>query len=139
MICSLKKFKKTKTSSERIPYQHKRKDQGGIIYNDMEWLYFNRFNQTNIKQKFEPIHKNIDEFSNDVRLVFEWNTSEAEFELEFVNPDKRAYVFDHSLEANNDLIIEEKKLGYSSKLFFLEDIGDGEWLVNLTYKGNKKQ
>jgi hypothetical protein len=112
---------------------------GELIYNDMEWLYFNRFNQTNIKQKFEPIHKNIDEFSNDVRLVFEWNTSEAEFELEFVNPDKRAYVFDHSLEANNDLIIEEKKLGYSSKLFFLEDIGDGEWLVNLTYKGNKKQ
>lgn len=31
------KFKKTKTSSERIPYQHKRKDQGGIIYNDMEY------------------------------------------------------------------------------------------------------
>lgn len=31
------KFKRTKTSSERIPYQHKRKDQGGIIYNDMEY------------------------------------------------------------------------------------------------------
>jgi hypothetical protein len=31
------KFKKTKTSSERIPYQHKRKDQGGIIYNNMEY------------------------------------------------------------------------------------------------------
>ena len=27
----------------------------------------------------------------------------------------------------------------ASKLFFLEDIGNGEWLVNLTYKGNKKQ
>lgn len=31
------KFKRTKTSSERIPYQHKRKDQGGIIYSDMEY------------------------------------------------------------------------------------------------------
>ncbi len=112
---------------------------GELIYNDMEWLYFNRNNQTKIKQKFVPIYKNIEEFSNDVRLVFEWNTSEAEFELEFVNPDKRAYVFDHSLENNNELILQEKKMGYSSKLFFLEDIGNGEWLVNLTYKGNKKQ
>ena len=112
---------------------------GELIYNDMEWLYFNRNNQTKIKQKFIPIYKNIEEFSNDVRLVFEWNTSEAEFELEFVNPDKRAYVFDHSLENNNELILQEKKMGYSSKLFFLEDIGNGEWLVNLTYKGNKKQ
>ena len=28
---------------------------GELIYNDMEWLYFNRNNQTKIKQKFVPI------------------------------------------------------------------------------------
>ena len=71
-------------------------------------------------------------------MVFEWNTSEAEFELEFVSPDKRAYSFDHSLAANNELIINEKKIGYSSKMFEIEDLGTGDWLINLTYKGNKK-
>jgi len=111
---------------------------GQTLYNEMEWLYFNRKNQTAIKERFIPKNKNIVDFRNDVRLVFEWNTSEAEFDLEFVNPDKRAYVFEHSLEKNQTLITDEKKKGYSSKEFFIDDIGKGEWLVNITYKGNKK-
>ena len=112
---------------------------GELIYNDMEWLFYQRSHQTNIKQQFIPIHKNTKEFQRDVRMVFEWNTSEAEFELEFVSPDRRAYVFDHSLSANADLITDEKKVGYSSKMFVIEDLGSqGDWLVNLTYKGNKK-
>lgn len=111
---------------------------GQTLYNEMEWLYFNRKNQTAIKERFIPKNKNIVAFRNDIRLVFEWNTSEAEFDLEFVNPDKRAYVFEHSLEKNQTLITDEKKKGYSSKEFFIDDIGKGEWLVNITYKGNKK-
>lgn len=112
---------------------------GELIYNDMEWLFYQRSHQTTIKQRFIPIHRNTKEFQRDVRMVFEWNTSEAEFELEFVSPDRRAYVFDHSLSANADLITDEKKVGYSSKMFVIEDLGNqGDWLVNLTYKGNKK-
>ncbi|TVZ57134.1 carboxypeptidase-like protein [Lutibacter sp. Hel_I_33_5] len=111
---------------------------GQLIYNDMEWLYFQRDNQTKITQKFTPVNKDIDEFKNDTRLVFEWNTSEAEFELEFVNPELRSYVFDHSLDANPELIKEEKAIGYSSKYFFIDNLQNGEWLVNLKYKGNKK-
>ena len=122
-------LKGTVTSSEGI---------GELIFNEMEWLYYVRKNQTKIKQNFTPLNKTLDAFKKDVRMVFEWNTSEAEFDLEFVSPDKRAYVFDHSLSANNSLIIDEKQVGYSSKMFFIDELGDGKWLVNLTYKGNKK-
>ncbi|MGV6831987.1 MAG: YfaP family protein, partial [bacterium] len=108
------------------------------VYNEMEYLYYNRPNQTKIKQKFTPQHKNKIEFRDDVRFVVEWNTSEAEFDLEFVGPDKRAYVFEHTLIGNQDLITEEKQFGFSSKEFIIDDVGNGEWLVNLTYKGNKK-
>lgn len=111
---------------------------GETMYSEMEWLFYQRPNQTKIKQKFEPIHRTALEFERDVRMVFEWNTSEAEFELEFVSPDKRAYSFDHSLDANSDLILDEKKIGYTSKMFVIENLGDGDWLVNLTYKGNKR-
>ena len=111
---------------------------GELMYNDMEWLFYHRANQMKFKRNFIPIHKNAKEFKRDVRMVFEWNTSEAEFDLEFVSPDRRVYNFDHSLESNNDLIVEEKKLGYSSKMFVIEDLGEGDWLVNATYKGNKK-
>jgi len=111
---------------------------GTIIYNEMEYLYFNRKNQTKIKEKFVPKNETLKDFRNDVRMTFEWNTSEAEFDLEFVGPDKRSYVFEHSLNANENLIIDEKTKGYSSKEFIIEDVGDGEWLVNITYYGNKK-
>lgn len=111
---------------------------GQIMYNEMEWLYFVRNNQTKIRERFSPKNKSIDDFRNDIRIVVEWNTSEAEFDLEFVNPEKRAYVFEHSLEKNEALIIDEKTRGYTSKEFFIEDIGQGEWLMNLSYFGNKK-
>tara|TARA_R110002073_G_scaffold82622_4_gene197300 strand:+ start:2776 stop:5268 length:2493 start_codon:yes stop_codon:yes gene_type:complete len=111
---------------------------GNIFYNEMEWLYFNRKNQTAIKERFVPKNESILDFRNDIRLVFEWNTSEAEFDLEFVNQEKRVYVFEHSLSANQELITDEKEKGYSSKEFIIEDIGEGEWLANFTYKGNKK-
>lgn len=111
---------------------------GQIIYNEMEYLYFNRQPQTRIKESFEPKSKNREAFKDDIRMVFEWNTSEAEFDLEFVAPDRRAYIFEHTLTANEDMITKEKLSGYSSKEFFIDDIGSGIWLVNLTYKGNKK-
>jgi len=111
---------------------------GQVIFNEMEYLYFNRKNQTDIKETFIPKSENLFDFRNDVRLVFEWNTSEAEFDLEFVNQDKRAYVFEHNIVENQALITDEKLKGYSSKEFFIDDIGNGEWLVNLTYLGNKK-
>ena len=111
---------------------------GKLLYNEMEWLFFNRKNQTAIREKFVPNSKNADDFKNDIRLVFEWSTSEAEFDLEFVNPQRQAYVFEHSLFANQELIFNEKKKGYSSKEFMIDAIGAGEWLVNITYAGNKK-
>lgn len=111
---------------------------GELIYNEMEWLYFSRKNQTEIKENFVPKSRDLFDFRNDVRMVVEWNTSEAEFDLEFVSPDLRSYVFEHTVNANQELITEEKQKGYSSKEFFIDDIGDGEWLVNFTYKGNKK-
>lgn len=111
---------------------------GSIIYNEMEYLYFNRQYQTKIKEKFIPKNEHVDDFRNDVRMVFEWNTSEAEFDLEFVSPDKRSYIFEHSLTSNEALIIDEKTKGYSSKEFSIEAVGNGEWLVNINYNGNKK-
>lgn len=111
---------------------------GQLIYNEMEYLYFNRANQTKIQQKFTPRSEDKVAFRSDVRFVVEWNTSEAEFDLEFVSPDKRAYTFEHTLVGNQDLITDEKKTGYSSKEFIIDDVGEGEWLMNLVYYGNKK-
>jgi tetratricopeptide (TPR) repeat protein len=87
------------------------------------------------KIKITNPNKNIE---SDVRVVFEWNTSEAEFILEFVNPNLLKYTAENSSNNNNELIIDQKKKGYTSKEIFIEDLKEGTWLVNLTYLGNKQ-
>jgi len=125
-----------------ISYMLQQKDHSNqkvneLIFNEMEWLYYNRKNQAGIRESFIP-NTTINNFRRDVRFVFEWNTSEAEFNLEFVNPNKQSYVFEHRLISNKNLIENEKRMGFSSKDFFINDLGVGEWLVNITYFGNKK-
>ena len=111
---------------------------GEILYNEMEWIFFNRKNQTEIKELFMPKNDDVFEFRDDIRVVVEWNTSEAEFDLEFVSPEKRSYVFEHTHAGRQETITKEKKKGYSSKQFFVDDLEEGDWLFNATYYGNKK-
>ncbi len=72
------------------------------------------------------------------RLLFEWNDSEAEFELQFVNPEKHYYTWKHTMEANATRITDEKRKGYSCEEFLVDGSLPGRWQVNINYKGNKK-
>jgi tetratricopeptide (TPR) repeat protein len=100
---------------------------GGIMTREAEALT-SKISKTNLP----------DEKTLDTRIVFEWSSSEAEFTLEFINPQKQAYKIEHTLSDNSSLILDEKLKGYTSREFVIDgDIG-GEWLVNLTYYGNKK-
>lgn len=72
------------------------------------------------------------------RLLFEWNDSEAEFELQFVNPEKRYFTWKHTMEANPERITDEKIKGYSCEEFLVDGSLPGRWQVNVNYKGNKK-
>ncbi len=73
---------------------------------------------------------------NGTRLFFEWNDSEAEFDLQFVNNKKQFYIFKHNLFDNENLIKEEKKYGFSSQEHLIYD-HEGAWKVNVKYTGNK--
>ncbi|WP_405397903.1 hypothetical protein [Maribacter sp. Asnod2-G09] len=72
------------------------------------------------------------------RLVFEWNDSEAEFNLQFVNPNNQYFNWNHTLKNIPDRIREEKKLGFSIKDFEVDESLLGKWQVNATYFGNKQ-
>ncbi len=71
------------------------------------------------------------------RLVFEWNDSEAEFELQFVNPGNQYYTWKHSLMDNSETIYLEKDFGYNVTEYLLDGSLPGTWSVNLNYLGNK--
>jgi hypothetical protein len=71
------------------------------------------------------------------RLVFEWNDSEAEFNVQFVNQDNLFYTWKHSLADNPEKIKAEKEYGYSVAEFLLDDSSLDTWAVNVNYFGNK--
>ena len=71
------------------------------------------------------------------RMVFEWNDSEAEFELQFVNPENQYYKFKHSLADNEELIAREKDYGFNVMEELLDGSLPGLWKVNVKYLGNK--
>lgn len=82
--------------------------------------------------------KNYTKNKGETRLFFEWNDSEAEFDLEFVNPQKNNFIWEHSLANTAERIKEEKTMGYSSEEFFVDGSVPGKWQINVKYKGNKK-
>ena len=71
------------------------------------------------------------------RLVFEWSDSEAEFELQFVNPQNKYFNWEHSMLADPNRIKEEKIKGYSCEEYLIDGSLTGTWQVNLKYLGNK--
>ncbi len=71
------------------------------------------------------------------RVLFEWNNSEAEFDLQFVNPNKHYFVWSHTLENESERIYDEKIKGYSCEHFLIDKNLLGEWKININYFGNK--
>ncbi len=72
-----------------------------------------------------------------IRILIEWNNSEAEFDLQFVNPEHQYSIWSHTLESNEALIMDEKTKGYSSEQFLIDRSLPGRWRINLKYYGNK--
>ncbi|WP_435625510.1 carboxypeptidase-like regulatory domain-containing protein [Flagellimonas sp.] len=72
-----------------------------------------------------------------IRLMVEWNNSDAEFDLQLVNPQGHYYTWSHTLEKNAEFIQEEKIRGFSSKQFYMGTTPPGQWQVNVKYYGNK--
>lgn len=72
-----------------------------------------------------------------IRMLVEWNNSEAEFDLQFVHPSKHYYTWNHTLEESPERIKDEKLKGYSSEQFMIDNSATGQWLINLKYYGNR--
>lgn len=74
---------------------------------------------------------------NTTRVVVEWNETEAEFELQFVNPEGQYHTWKHTFLDNEDRIIDEKMTGYAMEEHIIDNALPGLWEVNVRYHGNK--
>lgn len=97
--------------------------------------YENKLNTTNTPSRFV----NNTNKTFDARLVFEWNKTETEFELQFVNPQKKFFKWSHTNSENASRIVKEKNQGFYMEEFILDGVGKGEWIINLENKSNKNK
>jgi uncharacterized protein YfaP (DUF2135 family) len=88
-------------------------------------------------KKIQPIYLNSVNY--DARIVFDWNDSNAEFELQFVNPQKSFFTWSHTKAKNGVRMDEEKRKGFNSEEFLLIDAPKGEWLINIENKTKKNK
>ena len=86
------------------------------------------------KSKSQDYEENV----TGTRLVFEWNSTNAEFEIEFLGKENLAHVWRHTERDNPELLKEERILGYSSVAYLFDDNLDTGLKVNLNYLGNKQ-
>ncbi|NAS13457.1 tetratricopeptide repeat protein [Poritiphilus flavus] len=113
------------------------RDSGFTKIIDREFQNVLLRNGKELDQKNSNIKKMSAEAFKGVRLVFEWNDSEAEFELELVNPENHYYLWKHSLAGSPERIMDEKLKGYSCQEYLIDDSMRGIWKVNVKYLGNK--
>ncbi len=88
-------------------------------------------------QKLPERFHNTD-FKHDIRIVFNWTDPNSEFELQFVNPQKKFYKWSHSKLGNEKRLLKEIQQGYSIEEFILDDAkSGGKWIINIEYLGDK--
>ncbi len=74
-------------------------------------------------------------FKQDLRIVFEWNDPNAEFELQFVNPQKKFFKWAHTKFDNRERMLDEIKKGYTTEAYIIDDADAGEWIINIEALG----
>ncbi len=74
-------------------------------------------------------------FKKDVRIVLEWNDPFCEFEVQFVNPQKKYFSWSFDKFSNSALISKYIEHGVFNESFELDDSGDGQWEVAIKNLG----
>lgn len=95
-------------------------------------LHKNKLDISKLPSRFQ----NIQDFEIDARLVFDWNYSDAQFELQFVNPQKKFFKWSHTQGENSNRISQEKTAGFYSEEFLLIGVEKGEWVINVENKSD---
>lgn len=85
----------------------------------------------------EGISKDVYKEVWPVRVLLEWSHSDADFEVQLVHPTNSQYIWKNTMEEHHEIKKMQKQIGYSSKQFYIDDLIQGNWKINIKYLGNK--
>lgn len=116
--------------------------EGFLVGSDDFWLIQQHDSDNLFAMSGKALGADLGEVSTDpylegaTRLVFEWNETGAEFELQFVNPNNQFYTWEHTYAKNGTRMDDEQMAGYAMEEYIIDPATPGSWNVNVTYLGN---
>ena len=96
-----------------------------------ELMHLLAFHRSKVEYKDLPTDFLTAKFKQDIRIVFEWSDPNTEFELQFVNPQKKYFKWSHSKYENKERVMDEITYGYNTEEFIIDDAENGEWIINI--------
>jgi tetratricopeptide (TPR) repeat protein len=108
-----------------------------VKFNSIRPIIFNEYRHliTNYKRYINyntiPNELLALDFKKDVRIVLEYTSPLAEFEVQFVSPSKKYYTWKHTHFKSKNVIENEIENGFALKEFIIEDLDKGKWLINV--------
>lgn len=81
----------------------------------------------------------LKDINYDARIVIDYNDVSADFEIQFVNPQKKFFSWPHTKAENEIRLYEEKEMGFNTEEFLLIDAQKGEWQINIESKVKKSK
>ncbi|WP_432412178.1 carboxypeptidase-like regulatory domain-containing protein [Rasiella sp. SM2506] len=67
----------------------------------------------------------------DIRIVLQWNNPSKDFEVQFVSPENKFFIWNHTKFDNIELMKEEVEQGYAIKEYSVDEKSKGSWRVNI--------
>ncbi|NNF75094.1 MAG: TonB-dependent receptor plug domain-containing protein [Flavobacteriaceae bacterium] len=96
-----------------------------------ELMHLLSFHRSKVDYKDLPNDLRTAKFKYDLRIVFDWNDPNTEFELQFVNPQKKFFKWSHTRLSSEERMIDEVKFGYNTEEFIIDDAESGQWIINI--------
>ncbi len=109
---------------------------GKVLENEIRAFVLN--NRVHINYQDLPTELLNANFKKDLRIVFEWSDPNAEFDIQFVSPEKKYFNWSHTLFNNKDRMFDEIKNGYTTEEFIIDDATSGEWIINIEYLSDEE-
>ena len=116
--------------------------EGFLVGSDDFWLMQQHDSDNLFASHAKDLGADLEQLTTDpylegaTRLVFEWNETGAEFELQFVNPNNQYYTWEHTFSKNGTRMDDEQLAGYAMQEYVIDAATPGNWNINVTYLSN---
>jgi tetratricopeptide (TPR) repeat protein len=98
-----------------------------------EMLHLLAFHKNKVPYETLPNDFLASKLKEDIRMVLEWNTPAKDFEAQFVSPDNKFFIWNHTKFTNKELLEQEVAQGFAMKEQLVDEKSKGIWRVNIRY------